>query len=313
MSAVPAFAKINLDLRVLYKRPDQFHELRTIFQTISLADRLDIRFTPSRRTSIHVTSNVEIADNLVIRATEACLRASGRVEIHLEKNIPIGAGLGGGSSDAAAVLVALPVLSGTNLAPERMMEIAAELGSDVPFFLLGGTAVALGRGAELYPVADAPPPRYALLLTPDIHVSTAGAYQALSGQLTTESLQNKMVSFQGKAWRAGGGLAGAGDPEPGINDFETVVFQQYPRLKKLKQRLLKLGAEVALMTGSGSALFAFFATRPRFEHALGSFVNEKVFPISLVSRARFRSAWRRALRPYIEEGFAWPPRSRSAR
>lgn len=312
MSAVPAFAKINLDLRVLYKRPDQFHELRTIFQTISLADRLDIRFTPARRTRIHVTTNVEIADNLVIRAAEACLQRSGRVDIRLEKKIPLGAGLGGGSSDAAAVLLALPVLAGRDLKPEKLMDLAADLGSDVPFFLLGGTAVALGRGAELYPVWDAPAPRHGLLLTPDIHVSTAAAYRALSGQLTTESQQNKMVSFQGKAWRVGGGLAGAGDPEPGINDFETVVFQQYPRLKALKQRLLRLGAETALMTGSGSALFAFFATRPQLERALGSLVNEKAIPISLVSRGRFRSAWRRALRPHIEEGFAWPPRSRSA-
>src|SRR5204862_2271285 len=109
---VRALAKINLDLRVLGKRPDGYHELRTIFQTISLSDRLDIAFTPARTTEIELESSVDIADNLVTRAARMCLdemRLTGRVELRLEKRIPMGAGLGGGSSDAAAVLLTLPV------------------------------------------------------------------------------------------------------------------------------------------------------------------------------------------------------------
>src|SRR5437868_11448979 len=112
---VRALAKINLDLRVLGLRPDGYHELRTIFQTISLSDRLELAFTPQRITAIELDSSVDIADNLVTRAAQFCLdelRVAGRVEMRLEKRIPMGAGLGGGSSDAAAVLLALPVLAG---------------------------------------------------------------------------------------------------------------------------------------------------------------------------------------------------------
>src|SRR5436190_10841055 len=179
---VRALAKINLDLRVLHKRPDGFHELRTVFQTISLADRLDLTFTPQRATSIVLQSNIDIADNLVTKAARACLdemRRTGRIELRLEKRIPMGAGLGGGSSDAAAVLLALPVLAGGVIAIERLMAMARDLGSDVPFFLLGGRAAGIGRGTELYPLPDvASGP--AVLVTPGIHVSTAAAYSALN-------------------------------------------------------------------------------------------------------------------------------------
>ena len=154
---VRALAKINLDLRVLGKRPDGFHELRTIFQTISLADTLDISFTPARRTSIALDDALQIADNLVVRAARLALdamRATGRIEMRLTKRIPMGAGLGGGSSDAAAVLLALPVLAGRAITLPKLSDIGQQLGSDVPFFLLGGTAVGIGRGSELFPLPD---------------------------------------------------------------------------------------------------------------------------------------------------------------
>src|SRR5437867_2928937 len=112
---VRALAKINLDLRVFGKRPDGYHELRTVFQTISLSDRLDLAFTPRRATAVELRANLDIPDNLVARAARLCLdelRLTGRLELHLEKRIPIGAGLGGGSADAAAVLLAAPVLAG---------------------------------------------------------------------------------------------------------------------------------------------------------------------------------------------------------
>ncbi len=157
---VEALAKVNLELRVLGRRSDGYHELRTVFQTVSLADTIDIAFTPARRTAISVTSDVEIpGGNIMERAAALALeamRTAGRVEMRLTKRIPMGAGLGGGSSDAAAVLLALPVLAGKALAPAKRMELAAILGSDVPFFLLGGTAVGLGRGTELYPLPDRP-------------------------------------------------------------------------------------------------------------------------------------------------------------
>src|ERR671933_412732 len=132
-ATVQSFAKINLDLRVLYKRPDQYHELRTIFQTISLADTIGITFERSPRTRLSITGNIEIADNLIVRAAQAVLdnaRISATVSFTLEKRIPMGAGLGGGSSNAAAVLLALPALAGRAVPLAALSAIAAELGSD---------------------------------------------------------------------------------------------------------------------------------------------------------------------------------------
>ena len=144
---------------MLGKRPDGYHELRTIFQTISLADIIDIAFAPGRRTDVSLEDDAGISDNLMARAARLAMeamRVTGRVEMRLRKRIPMGAGLGGGSSDAAAVLLALPALAGRCLSIEQLTGLAAQLGSDVPFFLLGGTAVGIGRGTELFPLPDAP-------------------------------------------------------------------------------------------------------------------------------------------------------------
>ncbi len=311
---VLAFAKINLDLRVLYRRSDNYHELRTVFQTISLADRIQITFAPSRKTSIEIRGNVEIADNLMGRAANACLaamRTTGRVVFELDKRIPMGAGLGGGSSDAAAVLLALPVLAGKPLGWPTLLKLATDLGSDVPFFLLGGTAVALGRGTELYPLPDHPPAR-GLLIAPEIHVSTADAYRRLSAELTTESQQNKIVSFQSSVWQ--GSVPGPAEAESsyGQNDFETVVFSSHPELKLIKRRLLKWGAKPALMSGSGSAVFGLFPDRDKLHRAIQSLRGERSFPIKLVSRGKYRSEWWKSLRAHTKENL-WPPLSRYAR
>ena len=137
-----------------------------------------------------------------------------------------------------------------------ILKLGEELGSDVPFFLLGGTSVAMGRGAELYPLPDQRA-RHGVVIAPNVHVSTAEAYRRLSPQLTSESQQNKMVSFESQAWRGSAGPAGEGDGA-GENDFERVVFDQHPELESIKRRLLKLGARPALMSGSGSAIFGLF-------------------------------------------------------
>jgi 4-diphosphocytidyl-2-C-methyl-D-erythritol kinase len=309
-----AFAKINLDLRVLYRRPDNYHELRTIFQTISLADRIDVSFTPSRKTTIRMSGNVAIADNLMVRAAESCLgamRVTGEVDFTLDKRIPMGAGLGGGSSDAAAVLIALPVLVGKTLELPALVRLAGELGSDVPFFLLGGSAVAVGRGTELYPLPDGPP-RAGVVIAPGVHVSTADAYDRLSAELTSESQQNKIVSFQSQAWRWG---SGEGTPTSGENDFERVVFRQHPALKLIKRRLEKLGARPAMMSGSGSAVFGLFQGREQVHRALPlfrkAFRKETVFPITMVSRAKYHSEWCKRLRSHTRENL-WLPQSRYA-
>jgi 4-diphosphocytidyl-2-C-methyl-D-erythritol kinase len=302
-----AFAKLNLDLRVLGQRPDGYHELRTIFQTISLSDSLEMAFTPGRKTAVELDDDLAIPDNLVSRAAHLALdamRAAGRVEMRLTKHIPMGAGLGGGSSDAAAVLLALPVLAGRRLDLEKLSELAQQLGSDVGFFLHGGRAVGIGRGTELFPLPDGPA-QNALVVAPGVHVSTPRAYRDLSPRLTSESQQNKIFSFQSQVW-------GRGVEWLPRNDFEEVVFRQHPSLSAIKKRLLRSGASVALMTGSGSALFGLYPDRNRISVALQSLGADRAFPVSFVTRSRYRRTWWRALEQHIT-GRTWPPQSRYAR
>ena len=302
---VRALAKINLDLRVLGKRPDGYHELRTQFQTISLHDPLEISYTPAPFTQFRVHSSIPILDNLALRAAEAVMDAArlpGIVDIRLTKQIPMGAGLGGGSSDAAAVLLALPVLCGAPLSLQELLGIAEELGSDVPFFLLGGRAAGLGRGGELYPLSDLGSLRGALALS-SAHVSTAEAYAALSSRLTSQDEQNKIVSFQSLSWDTGLDCAS--------NDFEQVVFERLPELAATKRRLAELGARPALMTGSGSAVFGLFRKPRQVSRAVNSLGAERVLPFTLVSRARYRAMWQRWLQPHTRMK-QWPPRSRYA-
>ena len=155
-------AKVNLGLKIVGRRPDGYHELRTVFQTISLADRLAVSYMRRRSTQVSLRCNdpaLENKDNLARRAASELLATkhwAGHIKIDLEKRIPHGSGLGGGSSDAAAVLLALEQLLRPVPPRELLFEIAAQLGSDVPFFLVGGTAVGVGRGEEVYPLPDGP-------------------------------------------------------------------------------------------------------------------------------------------------------------
>jgi 4-diphosphocytidyl-2-C-methyl-D-erythritol kinase len=315
---IRALAKLNLDLRVIGKRADGYHELRTIFQTISLADSIHLSFTPARRTAISLDDALAIPDNLVVRAAQLvmdALRTNGRVEIRLAKKIPMGAGLGGGSSDAAAILLALPVLAGGIIELPQLIEMAEQLGSDVPFFLLGGRAAAIGRGTELFPLPDSPA-RHGLLIAPGIHVSTSEAYRLLDARqldarppgvsLTSGLQQNKIGSFQSRLW-------GQGCPSTGANDFEGVVFKQHAKLGAIKKKLIRSGASPAMMTGSGSALFGLFEDRAHAAYAVEWFQGQEApHRFSLVNRVRYQSLWRRALDKHIV-GRTWPPRSRYAR
>jgi 4-diphosphocytidyl-2-C-methyl-D-erythritol kinase len=312
-------AKINLVLEVLNKRPDGFHNIRTIFQTISLADILDIEFTPGRVTRIHLDCGIDIPANLVVRAAEAVLdasNASGLVTFRLAKKIPLGGGLGGGSTDAAAVLLALPVLTGRALPMARVLDIAADLGSDVPFFLSGGAALGLGRGIEFYPIAD-PPIRHALVVFPGVHVSTAEAYSALGRSLTSTGMSPKINTSQSFALALGGDEPAEGWAGFCSNDFESVVFRRHPQLGAIKNKLKKAGARPALMTGSGAAIFGVFETvemRYQAQQSFGNWTSFKgsVFPVSFIGRRRYRALWRRQLAEHIE-GREWPPRSRYSR
>ncbi len=304
-ASLKAYAKLNVGLRVLYKRPDNYHELRTVFQTISLADRLDVAFTLADVTSVAIEGTPEIPDNLVEKATRLVLEELSLhavVRFLLKKHIPSGAGLGGGSSDAAAVLLALPVLAGRVIPMERLLALAAQLGSDVPFFLRGGTALGLGRGEELYPLPDLPS-QHCLLVAPNVHSSTAQAYGDLSRGLTTTAFQNKLNSFQQDVW------SGADAAVPVVNDFEPVVFARHPELPAIRDRLVDSGATFAGMTGSGSSIFAFFDSAASLKMAEASLPDQRTFAVSFLSRAQYRSRWQRALKLHTK-GNEWPPRNR---
>jgi 4-diphosphocytidyl-2-C-methyl-D-erythritol kinase len=282
-------AKINLGLRVLERRGDGYHELRTILQTISLADRLSVGYdpaagaSPARAGAIAGVEQVRLGvepvrldcsdpalagpENLAFRAARDLLARGdwrGSVHIRLEKKIPPGSGLGGGSSDAAAVLLALARLLDPPPSAALLHEVAAGLGSDVPFFLLGGAAMAVGRGEEVYPLPDPPCERCLLLLIPRFAVATPEAYSLLGRQrvagLTPEQRRHIIsvfcsatsVSARGEARNAMGLLS---------NDFEAAVFPRFPQLSEWKDRLVKAGALLAMLSGSGSALFGVFAGR----------------------------------------------------
>ena len=283
---VKAYAKVNLCLEVLGRRPDGFHDLRTVFQTISLADELDVDFSAGRKTDAVLESHVDIPDNLVLRAARAVLEANnakGVARCGLTKRIPMGGGLGGGSSDAAAVLLTLPALTKRLLPWSKLVEIGAGLGSDVPFFLLGGTAVGLGRGTELYPIKG-PTAKHVLLVTSGAHVSTPEAYKALNRPLLSDippgganvTQQLAIALERGDDWS-----------RFCRNDFESAAFAKYPEIAAIKRKLQRLGAKPAMMTGSGSAVFGVFESKEKMLEAAAKFGGEFVLPVSFIDRKRY--------------------------
>ena len=296
---IPAYAKINLRLEILGKRADGYHELRTIFQTVSLHDTL--RFRPARRAAISLVirgnaalSQEAVEKNLVYRAVEALrreLKIRGGVEITLQKRIPAGRGLGGGSSDAAAALLGYLQFTGKRMEPVRLLKIAAELGADVPFFLFGGRAVGVGKGDEIYPLPDQEK-RALLIVSPkEIHVPTPDAYRWLHApelaSLTKAAASHKLFGFCALCWSA--------QEESLWNDFEAAVFQRHPRLAQIKRGLLRGGASEALLAGSGSAVFGVFPSPAKARRAVAGFPHDQAFVCETLSRARYqrltKSAW----------------------
>jgi 4-diphosphocytidyl-2-C-methyl-D-erythritol kinase len=288
--SIKAFAKLNLDLRVLHKRADGFHELRTIFQTISLHDTIRLELDFARRTQIDVSTPIDIVDNIVVRAAKLVLdelKVKAWVRFFIDKRIPLGAGLGGGSSNAAAVLMALPALAGKTLPQETLFRFAKSLGSDVPFFLYGGTAIGLGRGTELYPLPDLSR-HHALVVSTGIHVSTAEAYRSLERALTSQDDSPILREFQTIAWTLNGSRL---DQLPLKNDFEEVVFKIHPQLAAVARKLRKLGAKPARLTGSGAAVFGVFSSAEEVREAARSFPAARIFAVRFLSRRQYQKAW----------------------
>jgi 4-diphosphocytidyl-2-C-methyl-D-erythritol kinase len=263
-----AYAKINLGLYVIARRPDGYHDIETVFCRIGLADRLVF----SQASGITVTSSsTEIPNdesNLCHKAARMLrdhFRNSDGVHIHITKEVPVGAGLGGGSADAALVLKELPAFWKKDLDPADQRQIALALGSDVPYFLREGAALGRGRGEQLeyFPLSI---PFAVLLCNPNIHVATSWAYSHITPGLAGKPDHLRAVVTEGMR-------------NPEIlrkqlrNDFEGVVFDAYPEIRDLKNQMLERGAEFAMMSGSGSTIYGLFGDVPAAERLSRDFVR----------------------------------------
>jgi 4-diphosphocytidyl-2-C-methyl-D-erythritol kinase len=285
---IPAFAKVNLRLDILGKRPDNYHELRTIFQTISLHDELRLRASKAPGICLTIEGNESLSlepvrKNLVYAAVDALRQELGvrsGVEIELRKKIPAGRGLGGGSSDAAVALLGYLRLTRRTIPAPRLTEIAASLGADVPFFLFGGRALGIGHGDEIYPLPDIPELALLVVSPRDIHVPTPDAYRWLKAPaLTKNRAASKLWKFCALCWSAqGSGLS---------NDFEMPVFRRHPRLAQIKRALLQRGAAEASLAGSGSAVFGVFPSPALARRAAVGFQDEHTFVCETISRDRY--------------------------
>ena len=254
--SVTAYAKVNLCLEVLGKRPDGFHEVRSVMQSISLADELLI--DPADRLVVECEI-LELADenNLIVVAAKALAKRSGRdagARVRLTKGIPVASGLGGASSDAAAALVGLSRLWGIDLPEVELSAMAAGLGADVPFFLAGGTAMVSGKGETVVPLPDAQPIWLTLLVPGHTLASkTARLYQHLTPALWTSGTRTERMAA---AISQGLPLT----PDLAGNVFEQVAAEVFPTIPAYEEALLDAGASSAHLSGAGPALFSVFAS-----------------------------------------------------
>ena len=254
-----ACAKINLGLKILRRRPDGYHDICTIMQSVDLADQLS--FYPAREDRLTCSDpNLSAGpDNLVLRAA-ALFKAQlptpvPSFHIHLVKQIPVGAGLGGGSADAAAALRGLNRLCGDPLGREDLSRLAGQLGSDEPFLLWGGTALAQGRGEVLAPLAWEGNSAY-VLVYPEVAVSTAWAYSQVRPSLTPSSLYLTFITSL-----SGGRVAGKALFSVLENDFQELVERANPIVAEMRSHLSLAGAQVCSMSGSGSTVYGIFDDR----------------------------------------------------
>jgi 4-diphosphocytidyl-2-C-methyl-D-erythritol kinase len=246
-----AYAKINLGLFVLRKRPDGFHDIETVFHRINLYD--EITLAPADEIIVEEASSLLETDvrNTCYQAAALLQRETGvttGARITIRKNIPVGAGLGGGSSDAASVLMHLPTLWNVQVSENGLLSIAQRIGSDVPYFLRPGSARATGRG-EILEYFHLDLPFTILVCYPNIHVSTAWAYQHVTPLARSNNLRTILTAARWDARTLAESL---------INDFEEAVFPHHPEIEEVKQQMLDHGARFSLMSGSGSSVYGFF-------------------------------------------------------
>lgn len=278
---------------MLGRRADGFHELRTIFQTITLHDELT--FTDRPDDALRLTCDApEIPvdeRNLIHQAAVALKEQYGvhdrGASIHLAKRIPAEGGLGGGSSNAAVALLGLSSLWNLNAGKDELCAIGARLGADVPFFFTGGTALGTGLGTHIEALPEVES-EHLLIVTPDEKVATAEAYRALNAPALTKAESDTILAIS----RAGGHFAES-FPDALHNDFERAIFRLKPEIERAKNALLHEGARQALMTGSGSSIFGIFENRETLARAartLRAETNWRVFLCSTLSRAQYAQA-----------------------
>ena len=291
MLSVQTPAKVNLFLNVRPRRPDGLHEICSVMQAVRLWDRLDVTPRQDERQDIQFSCNIpaleyRAKDNLVVKAYHLFWEKTGLpplgLKVHLEKEIPMQAGLGGGSSNAAAMLVILDHLSHAGLTSEQLRALAAELGSDVPFFIGGGTAFATGRGEVIEPV----PVHFAedlslVIIKPlNLSIDTAMAYHRFANAGRYESHSPEPVLRALKKAGQEPVLQADNELEASLlNDFERVLFPEYPLLSQMARRMREAGVHRPMLSGSGSAMFGFTESNPTIRKALQEAFPQEQFEI----------------------------------
>ena len=254
-------AKINLRLDILRKRADGYHDIRTVFQKVSLRDELHIAIS---KRGIDVTcDNPQVPvnkDNLACKAAQSMLNQyniKDGISIEIKKKVPVASGLGGGSSNAASTLMGINQLFGLGAAKQELMKIGSTIGADVPFFIFGNAALATGIGDRLETI-EVNPKLWLLLITPDIPISTAWAYSNLRIGLTNKHINITIPSCLNRFSEIIAILS---------NDLEKVAIPRYPIIQKIKDELINKGAKGSLMSGSGSTVFGIFSSEDEAKEA----------------------------------------------
>ena len=288
---LPSFAKINWILRILGRRPDGYHEVATVLQSVSLCDELVFELRDDDRIVLACADPAIPVDetNLIVRAVLA-LKSKRGVDITLQKRIPAKGGLGGGSSNAAVTLLALNRLWRLGLGEADLRQIGARLGADIPFFFAGGTAVAKGIGTEIEAVND-PTLQHLIIITPNASVATATAYASLNApSLTTSDSVSILASSFTEPFSEDS------SQWPLHNDFEGVIFEREPEIRRAKEALVAAGARNGLLAGSGSSVFGIFSDQAARDHALDNLSSEigwRVFACHTLSRSEYLQAMNR--------------------
>lgn len=276
-------------MQIFGRRPDGYHEVATLLQSISLCDELTFELREDDEISLTCEDpSIPVdASNLIVKAAKSLQADDRGVDITLKKVIPAKGGLGGGSSNAAVTLLALNHLWQKNLENTDLSRIGARIGADVPFFLMGGCVEGTGTGTNLSSVADVPQ-KHLIVVTPNAAVSTRDAYASLDrASLTTSDSASILSSSFAQA------VCGDSGPWPLHNDFEVAIFEIEPEIKRAKVALLDAGARGALLAGSGSSVFGIFDDEAARDRALGKLRREagwRIFSCHTISRAEYLQA-----------------------